>query len=61
MAFIGAILWFGQGVPWLRLGRLPGDVSYEKEGFSLFIPITTMVILSILMTLVFWIVQSLRR
>lgn len=35
--------------PWL--GNLPGDVSYEGENFKLFIPITTMIFVSILATI----------
>ena len=61
IALIGGLLWLGQGVPWLRLGRLPGDFSYQKDGFSLFVPITTMLALSLLLTLVLWIIQAVRR
>ena len=61
IAILGAILWLGQSVPWLRLGRLPGDISYHKDGFSFFIPITTMVLLSAIITLAFWLVSALRR
>lgn len=58
---LGAILWLGRGVPWLRLGKLPGDISYQKDGFTLFVPITTMIVVSIALTLLFWIVAALRR
>jgi hypothetical protein len=61
LALIGAVLWLGQGIPWLRLGRLPGDLSYQKDGFSVFVPITTMIVLSVVMTLVLWLVQAIRR
>ena len=43
--------------PWitrLGLGRLPGDVALEKEGFQLFIPITSSIIISIVLTLLVW-------
>jgi hypothetical protein len=61
IAALGGLLWLGQGLPWLRLGRLPGDVSYQKDGFSIYFPIVTMIALSIVLSLVFWIVQALRR
>ena len=61
LAVLGGILWLGQGNSWLRLGRLPGDISYQKNGFSLYIPITTMIALSALFTLMFWIVNAIRR
>ena len=36
----------------LGLGRLPGDIHVEREGFSFFFPVTTMVIISIILTLI---------
>jgi len=35
----------------LPLGRLPGDIHIEKEGFSCFIPLTTSILLSLVLTL----------
>lgn len=37
----------------LGLGRLPGDIVIEKEGLSFYFPITTMILISIVLTLVF--------
>jgi len=37
----------------LGLGRLPGDIVVEREGFSFYFPITTMILISIVLTLVF--------
>jgi len=37
----------------LGLGRLPGDIRIEREGFALYFPITTMIIVSIILTLIF--------
>lgn len=37
----------------LGLGRLPGDIRIEREGFALYFPITTMIIVSIMLTLIF--------
>ena len=48
---IGLIMTF---VPRLRipfLGRLPGDIRIEREGFSFYFPIVTCILLSILLTL----------
>ena len=36
----------------LGLGRLPGDIIVKREGFSFFFPVTTMVIVSIVLTLI---------
>jgi hypothetical protein len=43
--------------PWLsRLpwGRLPGDISIERPGFSFHFPVTTMVIVSLVLSLLAW-------
>ena len=34
------------------LGKLPGDIRIEKENFRFYFPITTMIILSILLTVI---------
>ncbi|MEX1189830.1 MAG: DUF2905 domain-containing protein [Bacteroidia bacterium] len=46
LILIGGFLWlFGDKLNWL--GKLPGDIRIEKEGFSLYIPITTMILISL--------------
>lgn len=47
----------GLAWPWLsRLpwGRLPGDISIEREDFSFHFPLMTSLIASIVLTLVLW-------
>jgi hypothetical protein len=44
---IGFAVWMG--VP---LGRLPGDVTIRREGFTLYLPITTSIVVSLLLSLV---------
>ena len=51
------------GVAWpllqkLGLGRLPGDISVERDGFQFYFPITTSVIISLLLTLIFWLFRK---
>ncbi|GAB1397597.1 DUF2905 domain-containing protein [Saprospiraceae bacterium] len=51
LIIIGLIYYFFQDkLGWL--GRLPGDFSYKKDNFSFFAPITTMLILSILLSVI---------
>ncbi len=38
----------------LGLGRLPGDIAVEREGFSFFFPLTTSIIISLVLSLLFW-------
>ena len=56
IAFIGTLLWLGVGKNWL--GRLPGDIHYTKGNFSFHFPIVTCLLLSLLLTLVFWLFRK---
>ncbi len=54
------------GVAWqlgwiqaLRLGRLPGDISVERENFRFYLPITTSLLLSLIISLILWIARRL--
>jgi len=48
---IGVVIYFlGDRMNWF--GRLPGDIRVEKENIRIFIPLTTMILLSILITLI---------
>ena len=43
--------------PWLRklpLGRLPGDIIVDRPGVKFFFPLTTMILVSLLVSLVLW-------
>jgi hypothetical protein len=43
--------------PWLSklgLGRLPGDIVIRREGFSLYFPIVTCLVVSAVLSLIFW-------
>ena len=45
------------GIP---LGRLPGDITYRGKNTTLYIPIVTSIVLSILLTLILWVVGKFR-
>jgi membrane protein DedA with SNARE-associated domain len=51
IAAIGALMWAGLG-HWL--GKLPGDVNYQRGNFSLHFPIVTCLIISIVITVLMW-------
>jgi hypothetical protein len=57
---VGLIVCFGSGIKWLRLGRLPGDIAIERDGLNIYIPITTMLLLSVVL-LIGWLVGLFRR
>lgn len=47
--------------PWigkLPFGRLPGDIIVNRPGFNLYIPITTMILISIVISLIMWIMRK---
>jgi hypothetical protein len=48
---VGLFLLLGEKIPWV--GRLPGDIIIKKEKFSFYFPITTCIIISIILTLLF--------
>ena len=48
---IGFLLLIGDKIPWV--GKLPGDIMIKKEKFSFYFPLTTCLIISIILTLLF--------
>jgi uncharacterized membrane protein (DUF441 family) len=59
VAGIVAIL-LGLAWPWLAklgLGRLPGDLHIQREGFSFHFPLTTSLIISVVVTLIVWLLR----
>jgi hypothetical protein len=59
---LGIILVFaGLTWPWLvklGLGRLPGDIVIERENFRFYFPITTMIIVSLVLSLLVWLFRK---
>ncbi len=43
-----------------NLGRLPGDFIIKRENFTFYFPVTTMILLSLLLSLILFIVNKLR-
>ena len=53
---VGGLVW-----PWigkLGLGRLPGDIRFERDGFRFYFPITTGLLISAVVTLILWIFRK---
>ena len=43
--------------PWLSklpLGRLPGDIAVQKDGFSFYFPLMTSLVISVLLSILIW-------
>jgi hypothetical protein len=47
----GVIVYFGGKLGFFGLGKLPGDLRIERENFSFYFPITTSIVISVLLTL----------
>jgi hypothetical protein len=57
---LAGLLW-----PWLHpllqkvgLGRLPGDIVVEREHARFYFPLTTSIVISLLLTLLFWLLRK---
>jgi len=55
LVFLGAFLAFGPRIPWL--GRLPGDLSFGGEHWRVYLPLGTSLLLSALLSLLFWVLN----
>jgi hypothetical protein len=57
---VGAFLYFGGRLP-LRLGRLPGDIIHHGEHTTFYFPIMTCLVISIILSILFWIFSNFRH
>jgi len=56
LLLLAGIFW-----PWLAklpLGRLPGDIIIDRPGLKIYIPITTMIVVSALLSLIAWLFRK---
>ena len=47
--------------PWLStlpIGRLPGDIIVERENFRFYLPVTTMILVSVLLSVLIWLFRQ---
>lgn len=60
LILIGAALWLASrfGLP---LGRLPGDFSYRGKNVHVYFPLGTSILISIILTVVFYLLSHFRR
>lgn len=60
LVLVGVFFYLGGKLPF-RLGRLPGDIVHKGEHTTFYFPIVTCLVLSIGLTLLFWILSRFRR
>lgn len=63
LLIVGGIVLIAVGLVWmavgrfLHLGRLPGDIVIEKENFKFYFPIVTCIVLSVVLSLIMYIIR----
>ena len=60
LVLLGAFFFLGGKLPF-RLGHLPGDIVREGEHSTFYFPVVTCLVLSIGLSLVFWVISRFRR
>jgi hypothetical protein len=56
LVIAGLAVTYGGRLP-LRLGRLPGDIAIHGKNSSFYFPLTTCIVLSVLLSLVMWVLR----
>lgn len=56
IALIGLLVWSG-GLSWF--GRLPGDIRIERETVRIYIPIVSMLLVSVVLSLIMYLINRL--
>ena len=57
LVVIGVIILFGSKIPYI--GRLPGDIIIQRKNFTFYFPITTLILLNLLLLLISWLLRKL--
>jgi hypothetical protein len=60
IAAVGAFLYFSGRLPF-RLGRLPGDIVHRGEHSTFYFPLTTSLLVSVVLSFLLWLISQLRR
>ena len=58
---VGVIIYFKNFIPFFKyFGKLPGDIKIERENFIFYFPLGTSIILSIILSIIFIIINKMR-
>ena len=60
LALIGVFLLFFEKLP-LNIGKLPGDIYIKKDNFVFYFPLTTSILISVILTLIFLIISKVSK
>jgi hypothetical protein len=56
ITLVGIFITFFDKIP--LLGKLPGDIHIEKKNFSFYFPLSTCIIISIILSLILWLLRK---
>ena len=56
---VGLLMMFSDKLPFI--GKLPGDINIKKDDFQLYIPVTTSILLSVIISAVLWLISLLNK
>ncbi|MEN6620418.1 MAG: DUF2905 domain-containing protein [Smithella sp.] len=56
LIIVGLAFLFADKIPFL--GKLPGDIYIKRERFTVYFPIATSLIISIILTIIFWLFKK---
>lgn len=59
LVVVGLFIQYSDKIPFL--GRLPGDIRIEKENVKVYIPITTSILISILLTIILYLINRFKN
>ncbi len=57
IAIVGILLIVLERFPGFRIGRLPGDIYIERDGWRFYFPLMTSLLVSIILSLIFWLIR----
>jgi len=55
VAGVGLLMMIGGKIPWI--GKLPGDFFFKGDKFTFYFPITTSILVSVVLTLILWLIN----
>ncbi len=61
LVVVGLLFILGSKFSWLGLGHLPGDIRYKGTNTTFYFPLTTSVLISVILSLVLWLISHLTR
>lgn len=61
LIIVGGLFILSSKFSWLGLGHLPGDIQYKGRNTTFYFPLATCILLSVLVTLIFWLISHFMR